>query len=110
MTPGLRNLAAVTLPQMGFTGRRVAQALGITEVYVPTLRGRARREGSAALVRRRGRPVALGEAELSRARSWRADDESDAAIGARLGVHATTVARALAGEYASLKWPHLERF
>jgi hypothetical protein len=35
---GLRNLAAVTLPEMGFTGRRVAQVLGITEEYVSMLR------------------------------------------------------------------------
>ena len=34
---GLRNLAAVTLPEMGFTGRRVAHVLGITEVYVSML-------------------------------------------------------------------------
>src|SRR5450759_2445564 len=39
---GLRNLAAVTLPEMGFTGRRVAEVLGITEEYVSMLRGRAR--------------------------------------------------------------------
>ena len=39
---GLRNLAAVTLPEMGFTGRRVAQVLGITEEYVSMLRARAR--------------------------------------------------------------------
>src|SRR5450756_125511 len=38
---GLRNLAAVTLPEMGFTGRRVAHVLGITEVYVSMLRTRA---------------------------------------------------------------------
>src|SRR5674476_1537135 len=43
---GLRILAAVTLPEMGFTGRRVAQVLGITEVYVSMLRTRARAEGS----------------------------------------------------------------
>ena len=48
---GLRNLAAVTLPEMGFTGRRVAQVLGITEEYVSILRARA--EGSAGLMRRR---------------------------------------------------------
>ena len=34
---GLRNQAAVTLPEMGFTGRRVAHVLGITEVYVSML-------------------------------------------------------------------------
>jgi hypothetical protein len=94
---GLRNLAAVTLPEMGFTGRRVAEVLGITEEYVSMLRARARREGSAGLMRRRGRPSALRTGDLSRARSWRAEGQTDAAIGARLGVHATTVARALAG-------------
>ena len=48
---GLRNLAAVTLPEMGFTGRRVARVLGITQEYVSILRARA--EGSAGLMRRR---------------------------------------------------------
>src|SRR5664280_2999495 len=94
---GLRNLAAVTLPEMGFTGRRVALVLGITEEYVSMLRARTRREGSAGLMRRRGRPSALRSGDLSRARSWRAAGQTDAAIGDRLGVHATTVARALAG-------------
>src|SRR5664279_4477785 len=94
---GLRNLAAVTLPEMGFTGRRVAQVLGITEEYVSMLRARTRREGSAGLMRRRGRPSALRAGDLSRARSWRAAGQTDAAIWDRLGVHATTVARALAG-------------
>lgn len=31
---GLRNVAAVTLPELKFTARRVAQVLGITEEYV----------------------------------------------------------------------------
>src|SRR5665647_1994065 len=84
---GLRNLAAVTLPEMGFTGRRVAHVLGITEVYVSMLRTRARAEGSAGLMRRRGRPAALGARDLGRARSWRGEGVTDAAIGKRLGVH-----------------------
>ncbi len=92
---GLRNFAAVTLTGLGFTGRRVAEVLEITEEYVSMLRGRGDREGSAGLMRRRGRPSALSARALSRARSWRADGESDTAIGKRLGVHATTVARAL---------------
>jgi hypothetical protein len=94
---GLRNLAAVTLPEMGFTGRRVAHVLGITEEYVSMLRARARTEGSAGLMRRRGRPAALGARDLGRARSWRAGGVTDAAIGKRLGVHGSTVARALVG-------------
>src|SRR5674476_1415444 len=59
---GLRNLAAVTLPEMGFTGRRVADVLGITEEYVSMRRARARAEGSAGLMRRRGRPAARADA------------------------------------------------
>ena len=94
---GLRNLAASPLPEMGFTGRRVALVLGITQEYVSMLRARARAEGSAGLTRRRGRPTALGARDLGRARSWRAGGVTDAAIGKRLGVHGSTVARALVG-------------
>lgn len=83
---GLRNVAAVTLPELGFTGRRVAEVLGITEEYVSMLRGRARRDGSAALLGLRGRPRALGVAELAAAAQARADGETDTAIAARLGV------------------------
>jgi len=62
---GLRNLAAVTLPELGFTGRRVAEVVGLTEEYVSMLRARVRRDGSAALMRRQGRPPALGERQLA---------------------------------------------
>ena len=44
---GLGNLAAVRLPEMGFTGRRVARVLGITQEYVSMLRARARASSSA---------------------------------------------------------------
>lgn len=91
----MRNLVAVTLPTLGFTARRVAVVLGITEEYVSTLRSRVRKEGSAALTRRRGRPPALGPADLVKAARWRAAGEIDAEIGRRLGVHATTISRAL---------------
>ena len=92
---GLRNVAAVTLPELGFTGRRVAEVLGITEEYVSMLRARVRRDGSAALMRRKGRPSALGERQLATARAMRADGRPDTAIASRLGVHAATVVRAL---------------
>jgi DNA-binding CsgD family transcriptional regulator len=91
----MRNLAAVTLRNLGFTGQRVAQVLGLSEEYVSTLRGRARRGGSAGVVPRRGRPPALGARELRRARQLRGQGLSDVEIGRRLGVHATTVGRAL---------------
>jgi len=91
----MRNLAVVTLRNLGFTGQRVAQVLGLSEEYVSTLRGRARRGGSAGVVPRRGRPPALGAQELRRARQLRQQGLSDVEIGRRLGVHATTVGRAL---------------
>jgi len=92
---GLRNLAAVTLPELGYTGRRVAEVLGITEEYVSMLRARVRQDGSAALMRRKGRPPALGERQLATARRMRAEGRPDTAIASRLGVHAATIVRAL---------------
>jgi len=35
----MRNLAAVTMTELGFTGRRVGEVLGLTEQYVSMLRG-----------------------------------------------------------------------
>ena len=72
---------------MGFTGRWVARVLGITQEYVSMLRARARAEGSAGLMCRRGRPAPWGASDLGRARSWRGEGVTDAAIGKRLGVH-----------------------
>ena len=92
---GMRNLAVVTLTQLRFAGKDVAAVMGLTPVYVSMLRGRARHEGSAGLVRDRGRPAKLTTAQITRARAWRDEDVSDVVIGARLNVADTTVARAL---------------
>ena len=89
----MRNMTAVVLTGLGFPGKDVAAALGLTPVYVSMLRSRARGEGSAGLARRRGRPATLGAGALERARSYRAEGMADAEIGRRLGVHGTTVAR-----------------
>ena len=93
----MRNMAAVTLTELGFTGRRVGVMFGITEQYVSMLRGRTRRDGSAGLIRSQGRPPALGVGQRERARRWRGEGLSDTVIAARLGVHASTVGRALRG-------------
>src|SRR3974377_943202 len=52
---GMRNIAVAALRQIGFPGRQVAAALGLTANYVATLHQRAAREGTAGLVRPRGR-------------------------------------------------------
>ena len=93
---GMRNLAVVVLTGLRFTGQRVAEVLGLSEEYVARLRTRAREQGSAGLVRRRGRPTKLTAAMLAQAGRWRAEGVSNVEIGRRLGVHDSTVSRALA--------------
>src|SRR6266702_4205217 len=56
---GLRNVAVAVCRQLGFGGRVVAEVMGLTENYVATLHNRARREGTAGLVRAQGRPRKL---------------------------------------------------
>ncbi|HUL26824.1 MAG TPA: transposase [Streptosporangiaceae bacterium] len=92
---GMRNMTVVMLTQLGFAGKDVAAVMGLTPVYVSMLRSRAREQGSAGLVRDRGRPAKLGKAAAAQARRWREQDVSDAEIGRRLGVHGTTIGRAL---------------
>src|ERR1035441_8435200 len=93
----MRTMAISALRQLGFTGRRVAGVLGLTESYVATLHNLALREGSAALIRhpRPGRPGKLAEADWAEAAAWRGQGLSDAEIGRRLGVANTTVGRRL---------------
>lgn len=94
----MRNLAIVTLRQLGFTGRRVAQVLGLAEEYVSRLYRAALRDGAVAVVsgqQRRGSPGTVTPAQWEQARAWRADGVSDAEIGRRLGVAHTTVGRGL---------------
>jgi transposase len=92
---GMRNIAVAGLRQMGFGGTQVAAALGLTVNYVATLHQRAQREGTAGLVRPRGRPRELEPSRWEQARQWRADGVRDAEIARRLGVQQSTVLRRL---------------
>ena len=93
----MRNIALAVLRQLGFRGRAVAAALGLSEAYVATLHSAARRDGSAALAMqdRRGTPGKVTAAQWEQARAWREQGASDAEIGRRLGVANTTVGRGL---------------
>jgi hypothetical protein len=93
----MRNLAISALRRLGFTGRRVAVVVGLTENYVATLHAGAVRDGSAALVCRPapGRPGKLSDRDWAGAAAWRAQGLTDTEIGQRLGVAHTTVARRL---------------
>ncbi len=92
---GLRNVAVAALRQIGFSGGQVAAALGLMANYVATLHQRAQREGTAGLVRPRGRPRMVAEEDWERARAWRAAGVRDAEIARRLGVRQSTVLRRL---------------
>jgi hypothetical protein len=93
----MRNMALAVLRRLGFGGRAVAAALGLSEAYVATLHSAARRDGSAALAMqdRRGAPGKVTAAQWEQARAWREQGASDAEIGRRLGVANTTVGRGL---------------
>jgi hypothetical protein len=92
---GMRNVAVAALRQIGFSGTQVAAALGLTSNYVATLHQRAAREGTAGLVRPRGRPRTVTGEDRERARAWRAAGVRDAEIARRLGVRQSTVLRRL---------------
>jgi transposase len=91
----MRNIAVAALRQIGFPGTQVAAALGLTTNYVATLHQRAQREGTAGLVRPRGRPRTVTDQDWEQARAWRAAGVRDAEIARRLGVQQSTVLRRL---------------
>ena len=93
----MRNIALAALRQLGFRGRVVAAALGLTENYVATLHNAAKRDGSAALIKqeRRGGPGKVTAAQWEQARAWRDQGVPDAETGRRLKVAHTTISRGL---------------
>ena len=102
----MRHIAAAGLRQLGFAGKDVAAVLGLTPSYVATLRQRALREGTAALVRPAGRPRETGEDAWEQARAWRAQGVRDAEIARRLGVNQSTVLRRLGRAHVQDPLPH----
>src|SRR5437016_1127039 len=92
---GLRNVAVAVCRQLGFSGRAVAEVMGLTENYVATLHNRALREGTAGLVRAPGRPLKLAAGAWEQAARWRAGGASDSEIARRLQVAQSTVFRRL---------------
>ena len=93
----MRNVAVAVARQLGFSGQRVAQVMGLTASYVATLHQRALREGAAGLVRPSGPKPKLSPQVWARAARWRAAGASEAEIAARLGVAQATVSRHLGG-------------
>jgi hypothetical protein len=94
---GMRNLAIVALTDAGRRVAEVARVFGLTPTYVSMLRGRARRDGSAGLVRRRGRPPKLSQRQVGQAREWVSAGWTRQRIADRLGVARSVISDLLAG-------------
>jgi transposase len=93
---GMRNLAIVALTDAGRRVNEVAAVFGLTATYVSMLRGQARREGSAGLARRRGRPPRLTGRQIGQAREWAAKGWTQQSIADRLGVAQSVISELLA--------------
>src|ERR1039457_657615 len=106
---GMRNIAVVTLRQLGFSGEDVAAAVGLTPNYVATLRQRFLKEGTAGLIRQPGRPRETAEDSWDQARAWRDSGVRDAEIARRLGVNQATVLRRLGPAHVQGTLPQQEQ-
>src|SRR5450759_4388622 len=94
---GMRNLAIVALTDAGRRIDEVALLFGLTATYVSMLRGRARRGGSAALVRhRRGRPPKLTGRQVAQAQVWAGSGRTQQAIADQLKVARSVISELLA--------------
>src|SRR5487761_1816025 len=105
---GMRNVAVVTLRQLGYGGQAVAGLMGLSENYVATLRNRALREGTAGVVHQPGARRKLTGQAWARARSWRQSGTSDAEIARKLGVAQSTVLRRLGPRDVQQEMPQPE--
>lgn len=92
---GMRNMAVVSLTDAGVRGKQVAAVFGLSAEYVSVLRGRARTDGSAGLVRRRGRPPKLNARQVSKARGWAADGVTQTEIARLLSVSRSVISELL---------------
>jgi len=93
---GVRNLAIVALTDAGRRIDEVAAVFGLTATYVSMLRGRAARQGSAGLARRRGRPARLDGRRRARAVRWAGQGRSQEWIAEQFGVARSVIGRVLA--------------
>lgn len=100
---GMRNLAVVSLTDANLPVHEVARAVGLTPEYVSELRGQVRREGSARLVRGRGRPRKLTVAQVHQIRALKAEGVLEAEIARRFKVAHKTITRAVVGVEVALQ-------
>lgn len=105
---GMRNLAIVALTDAKRRVNEVAEVFGLTPTYVSILRGRASKEGSAGLVRRRGRPPKLSVRDCTQACRWSEQGRSQEWIAERFGVARSVIGRVLAERAPVAVTPELD--
>jgi transcriptional regulator with XRE-family HTH domain len=93
---GARNLAIVSLTQMGFGVGQTAEAFGLRPGTVSELRTAFHREGAAGVVKVSGRRAKLDQATLTEIRALRAQGWSQAQIAAKYQVTQPAISQALA--------------
>src|SRR5258707_3113676 len=86
----MRNVAVAVARQLGFSGQRVAEVMGLPASYVATLHQRARRTGAARLVRPSGPKPKRSPADLAQAARWPPAAASAAPSSAPLGAAPAT--------------------
>ena len=89
-------MVMVALTDAGVAGKDVAAVFGLSAEYVWIQRGRARAQGSAGLVRRRGRPPRLNARQVARVRGWAGEGITQTEIAARLSVSRPVISELLA--------------
>jgi len=92
----MRNLAVVALTDAGAPGVEVAATFGLSPEYVSRLRTRARRDGAAGLVVRRGRPPRLSDRQVGKVRRWAGEGVTQTEIAARCKVARSVISELLA--------------
>ena len=98
---GLRNLAIISLTELGVSGSTAAALFSLTPVQISRIRGQYRQHGSAGLARKRGLPAGLTPGQVRQARSWAGAGVTHGEIARRLAVSRPLIT-ALIGSHGPL--------
>ena len=93
---GARNLAIVSLTQMGFGVAQAARLFGLRPGTVSELRTAFHRDGAAGVVKVSGRRATLDEATMTQVRALQAQGWTQARIAAKYQVTQSAISQALA--------------
>ena len=93
---GMRNVAVVAVTDAGAMVKDAAAVFGLTPEYVSELRGRARKEGSAGLVKPMGQPPKLSAREVIKIREGLGRGQTQTALAKAFKVSRPVIAAVLA--------------